>query len=762
MRKLALFVLGFSAAIFLSQYFLGRTAGLVLAGAAALVALALLIVKKKPAAMLRIAAFGLAVGALWNFAYHLLFFDHAVALNGYKGGVTAVVADYPQKTDYGVKTEIKIQFKTRPWVNATLYLFGSSPELSPGNIIHFEGELVLASEKVKNDYFASRGVPLFAYADSEIELGGEAEHSGLRFFHKRAAKAVKDKIAEIFPDFSRPFMTAILTGDRALLNRETYLFSVLATTGAAHVVAVSGMHVAFLVNLLRMLFGKNRAANLLCIPVILLFMAMTGFAASVVRAGIMQITMLLGAVLRRDYDDITSLSLALLILLMLNPVSIKNGGLQLSFAATLGIILFGNKIYSRVSAPFEKGRRLHRLYRNPISRKAVSFVCAVIASSFGALALTIPFSAVMFGYVSVVAPIVNILILWAVTLAFSVGLICVLVGFIFAPAGAILAWVPSALTLYISGVTTLIAKLPFASVYTDSIYIRAWLVFMYAELAFLSAVKVRGKFTAFLVSNLAVLACSICFAYVEAGSGSLTASVLDVGQGQSVVLSSEGKTAIVDCGGSLNANAGDIAAEQLASMGETQLDALILTHFHSDHANGALELMRRVKIDKLIVPQPEGDDEYGQYVLEYAASKGTEIITVTYTDYIMDLGLAELTVIPPLGAANDNERGLSVICTSGRFDILITGDMSSDTEYRFIEYADIPKIELLVAGHHGSRYSTSEALLEIAEPDIVAISVGTNPYGHPADELLSRVQESGAEVYRTDKNGMITVKLGKQ
>ena len=309
-----------------------------------------------------------------------------------------------------------------------LYNFGDVLDIVPGDIISFTGELKLASEKTENDYFASKGIPLFAYANSEISVDGRAEHHQIRYFHKIAAKAVKTKISEIFPEFSKPFMTAILTGDRALLNSETYIFSTLVTTGAAHIVAVSGMHVAFLVSLLQMLLGKKRLSNIICIVIIIAFMAMTGFAASVVRAGVMQIIILMGATLRREYDDITSISLALLILLAINPVSVKNGGLQLSFAATFGIIIFGNKVYSVVSAPFEKGKKLHALYKNPFSRAVVNFICASTASSFGALVFTLPLTAIMFGYVSVIAPLMNIIILWAVTAAFSLGIVSVIIG----------------------------------------------------------------------------------------------------------------------------------------------------------------------------------------------------------------------------------------------------------------------------------------------------------------------------------------------
>ena len=204
MRKLALFVLGFSAAIFLSQYFLSDIYGLALAGAAAVIAFITVFIKRKPAVMTRIIAVGMIIGAVWNFAFGYFYFDHAEALGGYSGEVRAVAADYPVATDYGCKVEIKIQFDSKPAVSAILYSFGDVLDVTPGDMLRFEGELKLASENTENDYFASKGIPLFAYAKSEINLDGRVEHHQLRYFHKIAAKAVKVKIAEIFPEFSKP------------------------------------------------------------------------------------------------------------------------------------------------------------------------------------------------------------------------------------------------------------------------------------------------------------------------------------------------------------------------------------------------------------------------------------------------------------------------------------------------------------------------------------------------------------------------------
>ncbi|MCC8089852.1 MAG: DNA internalization-related competence protein ComEC/Rec2, partial [Oscillospiraceae bacterium] len=110
----------------------------------------------------------------------------------------------------------------------------------------------------------------------------------------------------------------------------------------------------------------------------------------------------------------------------------------------------------------------------------------------------------------------------------------------------------------------------------------------------------------------------------------------------------------------------------------------------------------------------------------------------------------------PLGAGETNEEGLSLLCTSGDFDVLITGDMDSTIERRLIKYGNLPDIELLIAGHHGSKYATSEELLAETLPEYAAISVGRNSYGHPADETLARLAEQGCAIYRTDRMGNIT------
>jgi competence protein ComEC len=763
MRKLACFAFAFSAAIFLIS--LSDTLAIICAAAFAILlatALCLGVLHKRAAPFVSVIALGAILGGLWLTMYNQLFIEPALTLCGDCAELSAVVLDYSEPRDYGMRTEVKILRDDMPSPRALVYEFGADRILEPGQLITLKGRVLSSGKETENDYFFSRGIPLFVYAEGSADDCGEIPYANLRYFHRIAARKINDKIEEIFPPFCVGIMQAVLTGTRTRLNDDSYLISVLRTAGAAHIVAVSGMHLVFLVGMLRLVLGRGRAGNLMCVPLVLLFMALTGFTPSVVRAGVMQITLLIGISFRWEYDDITALALALLILCAANPMSVKNGGLQLSFAATLGMLLFSNRLYNYLLRPFRDGV-FTRFYKGKWIRKGVCFVVASVSSSLSALAFTIPLSAVMFGSVSVVAPLTNFLVLWAVSLMFASGAAAVALGFVFSPIGHIAAFVAAAFAWYIKTLASALASLPFAAVYTISPYVKVWLVFMYAEFAALYFMKgVRARLALFAASNLIVLAAATGFGRLEAGLGRVTATVLNVGQGQSVALRSEGCSVLVDCGGDLYSNAGDIAAEYFASIGENSLDALILTHFHSDHVNGVIELMNRMRVATLIIPELN-DEEGGfrDFLLNKAEEQEVNVVVVGDGPYEYSFGCVESLIIPPLGGKEMNEMGLSAVFTSGDFDLVITGDMNYDTEYRLTEYTELPDAEVFIAGHHGSKTSNSYELLNVIKPECVIISLGENNYGHPSREVMQRFESVGAAVYRTDLNGNVTVRLGE-
>ena len=243
----------------------------------------------------------------------------------------------------------------------------------------------------------------------------------------------------------------------------------------------------------------------------------------------------------------------------------------------------------------------------------------------------------------------------------------------------------------------------------------------------------------------------------------MSAVVTDVGQGECVILCSGDEAVVVDCGsGNSYIDAGRRAADQLSVMGIRRLSALVLTHYHADHANGVAALLSRIPADRLWIPDIE--DEFGvrDRVTAQAAADGADVTLVTAPRQLT-LGEAVLTVFPPIGRGDMNEQGLTVLCSAGDFDLLITGDMAGSTERELIGNYDLPDTEVLVVSHHGSKYSSAREFLLETSPETAVISVGDNGYGHPTEEAMGRLAAADAEIYRTDRQGsiLITVQGGK-
>ena len=193
-------------------------------------------------------------------------------------------------------------------------------------------------------------------------------------------------------------------------------------------------------------------------------------------------------------------------------------------------------------------------------------------------------------------------------------------------------------------------------------------------------------------------------------------------------------------------------------MGRRSLDYLILTHYDTDHVGGVESLLSRMDVETMLLPQAGGDALIYRELVDLAHFHGTEVQTVREVRDL-SLGQAALRIFPPVGEGEDNEIGLSVLASAGEQALLITGDMDQATEQTLMETYDLPDLDVLVAGHHGSKYSTSEELLEALTPERAVISVGSNSYGHPAEETLRRLARAGSELYRTDLQGSVHLSL---
>ncbi len=620
-----------------------------------------------------------------------------------------------------------------------LYLDGVQ-EAAPSDRIEGAFSFSVTMDALRGN-LSGKGIFLTARARSSVQIQ-PAEYVAWYLQPALLRRALLEEMDRLFPADTAGFAKALLLGDRSGIDYKTN--TAFRISGVSHIIAVSGLHVSILFALVYMICGRKRVLTaLLGIPLLIAFAAVSGFTPSVTRACLMQCLMLLALLFEKEYDPPTALAFAALVMMAVNPLVVTSVSFQLSVGCMAGIFLFAEPLQTwmlkKLGNP--KGKRL----RARLTRALAGGVGVTLS----AMSLTTPLVAWYFGTVSLIGVVSNLLILWAVSLVFYGVMAVCLIGSFWTWGGKALAWVCAWLIRYILSVTHALSRVPLAAVYTKSVYIVIWLALCYAALAafLLSGRKHPKGLACCMVLGLCIaLGCS----WAEPLMDACRVTVLDVGQGQSILLSSEGRNYLVDCGGNNEEDAADLAAETLLSMGVSRLDGLILTHTDADHSGGAEYLLSRIPADLVLIPMVK--DEKGNVQMPTAISDAQPLDG----DVELCWGSAKMTVFGPILRNGGNDNSLCILFQTENCAILITGDRSDFGERMLLRHAQLPQLDLLVAGHHGAASSTSRELLEALRPQTVIISVGqNNPYGHPAQEVLERLQEYGCCVYRTDLNGTI-------
>jgi competence protein ComEC len=739
------FTIGFCAACALSIYWLPAWLLPVLAVPMLGVFGALIWNKIKSLRVAAVICLGCAAALLWCAAYDGLFLKDTRALDGQVVELTLEATDFSFDTDYGICVDGKAELGGRS-CRVRMYVNQWEP-LSPGDRISGSFRLRYTAPGGSEDatHHSSKGIFLLAYPKGEQKIEQGQERS-LRYVPAYLRKALEGLIEDAFPADAIAFVKALLMGNTSELDYSTE--SNLTVSGIRHVAAVSGLHVSILFSMAYLLLGRRGwLPFLLGTPLLLLFAAMAGFSPSVMRAALMQVLILLSIALRREYDPPTSIAFAALVMLVVNPLTVTSVGFQLSIASVSGIFLFSE----RIKRWLMHWRRLGRWKKNKQAHIRASRLASSVSISLSALIATTPLTAWYFGNVSLFSAVTNLLCLWVVTLLFcGIVVACVLTA-IWLPLGKLAGWLLAWPVRYILGVAGLVAKIPMASVYTESIYIVAWLILCYVLLA----VFLKSKEKQPLILSMCVVL-SLCVALLASWTEPLLddyrVTLVDVGQGQCVLLQSGGKTYMVDCGGSYNPTAADKAAATLLSQGVTRLDGLILTHYDKDHVGAAEMLLHRIPADVLILPDAEDNGKWTDGIL----SQHTGRVFYAKRDMILDWEQGRITVYPSIFHKTSNESSLCVLFHTENCDILITGDRSSEGEAMLLMQAEIPKLDALVVGHHGASSATSQLLLEQTTPATALISVGEgNAYGHPSQTVLDRLQSIGCRIRRTDLEGTI-------
>ncbi len=756
MLVIATFSFSFMFSVFAAITFFTGSAALITGIICIALGIALGVIKWDKFQKIVVAMAGVAFGMLWSFCYESIFFAPAETLDGVTDTVNARIIDYPVTTDYGSYADVKILLPGVD-VKARAYAYDDGlDEFRPGDEVQFTADFESADDidgdRITN--YVSQGIFLFASDVREVKYNGSSG-TRFRYIHRTISKTIKETVYNIFESPYDDIICALLTGDKAGLYENDSIINSFTRCGIMHIFSVSGMHVSILAGFIASLHIGKRRSLVVTAVVLIIFMGICGFTASVVRATVMELFVIVAFFVRGSADSITSLSFAAFVLLLVNPYAVLGIGFQLSFASTAGIILLQPRFRDKLKDRLVKGKivALDRLG---------GFIAASVSTTLGATIFTLPLSVYYFGMISFIAPASNLLLLWLVSPLFIMSILAVLIGLVYVPIGTVAAMMPTAVIKIICIGAKKFAEPFWTAVYVDNAVFAVLFVLFYVTVVVLLLLKrpLRSFCVPTCLMGTAISIALVVNAVLNVTEDGFTATVLNVGQGQCIVITSGDYTAVVDCGSISGEDAGNLAEHYIRSLGRDRVDFIILTHYHSDHANGVTGLISSLNVNAVVGPKPEGkgEDDEEENIIAFSQENGIDPIFVE-NDLKIYMGNSIITLYAPENNnTSENERGVTILVAHEDYELLITGDLNSESELELLRRADIPDIECLVVGHHGSKNSTSQTFLNAVTPEIAVISVGENSYGHPTQEVLDKLENMNITVFRTDIDGDVTVK----
>ncbi len=635
-----------------------------------------------------------------------------------------------------------------------------------------------------------------------VLLGRNSDRWTIREAMYRLRLRLHGRLYTVFPEREASVMAALLLGEKTDTDKE--LKNLYKRCGILHILSISSLHITIIG---MSLYKTLRRTGLPVAPcavagavLLLLYGFLTGFSVSACRAIGMYLIRMLGEICGRTYDMLTAVGILAVAMVLYRPFYLENTGFLLSFSAVLGI----GALYPAMAGKRSPVRP--RYYGEPRLRlwlrKTLRALRMNALSSLAATLATLPVQLWFFYEAPVLAVVINLLVLPFMKPMLIVGLFSLIPGF--GTAGildrGILWWYETLCGLF--------DGLPFGS--WNPGRPQPWQMLIYymalGGIVLLgrrrkrsegksnegksgggrgSGGKVSGRIRRVRVGAwqaiLTVAAVAIFFIH-PAGRNQII--FLDVGQGDCCLIRTEtGHNYLFDCGSSSRRKVGEyVLLPTLKYYGITTLDGVFVSHPDVDHMNGIQELLElaeenHLKIKSLILPaveQSARQEQFGE-LLEAVAERNegqkttqtTRVVWVSAGD-AWESGSVRFLCLHPereSGTMNENAYSECFYVDFGDFTLLLTGDVEGSGEEALLEELQrrrIGQLDLLKIAHHGSRNSTTEALLQQLHPGTAIISCGSNNrYGHPHAELLNRLESAGVQWFCTKDYGAVIVETDK-
>ncbi|MBL9039299.1 MAG: DNA internalization-related competence protein ComEC/Rec2 [Archangium sp.] len=572
--------------------------------------------------------------------------------------------------------------------------------------------------------------------------------------HRALAEAAT--LYEGDPQAAALFLT-LAAGQRAQLEPLTE--DEFARSGLAHVLSVSGLHVAVLALVLLAVLrwvmlrlplralqslDVRRVAAPAAIPLVWLYVAFTGFQAPAIRSAVMSTVLLAGVALMRRGDALNALAVAAAVMTFIDPSTPFELSVQLSFLSVGALILLAPML--RRAIPLRPATPI-----DPWPRRALEVVLQSVVASLAATAVTAPLIALVFQRVSLAGVLSNVVTLPLCGVLTVVSALAAAV-FVASPAlAAPLVWAGVQLADVLLRCARWFANVPGAAVEIPApplSLVVGWL------LCLLAIVLLTRRWRALGVAGLALLGW-LMIVPTEANTTDVT--FLSVGHGDAIVVSSRGHHALIDGGG--NPHGADPGRKTvlpfLKQRGIRSLDLAVLSHPHPDHALGLASTLRELPVKRLWLPAGATTGTLIEEVTDAADEAEVEAIEVGHAP--VQLGDVRIEVLgPPADRAlleGENDRSIVLRVRHGEVTFLLTGDVEEAAE----AVLTAGPATVLKVPHHGSRTSSTPRFVEETHPRYAVFSVGLhNRFGFPNGEVVERYESVGAQMLRTDLDGAIT------